>query len=39
MTIFLSRFMIEAHAERLVTAFYFALTGFVFSFLAIALLR
>jgi hypothetical protein len=25
MTIFLSRFVIEAHAERLVTAFYFVL--------------
>jgi hypothetical protein len=39
MTIFLSRFMIEAHAQRLVTTFYFALTGCVFAFLAMALLR
>jgi len=38
MNIILSWFMIEAHAERLVTAFYFVLTGCVFAFLAMALL-
>jgi hypothetical protein len=38
MTIFLSRFMNEADAERLITAFYFVLTGCVFAFLTLVTL-
>jgi hypothetical protein len=39
MPMMLSWFMTEAYAERLVTAFYFVLTGCVFAFIAVALLR
>jgi hypothetical protein len=38
MTVILSRFMIEAHAEQLVTSFHIVLTGCVFAFLATVIL-
>ena len=38
MTLILSRFMTEADAELLVTAFHVALTGCVFAFLVMVIL-
>ena len=38
MVLILSRFMTEAHVERLITAFHVVLSGCVFVFLAIVLL-